>query len=204
MHTHRHFDQWAKRYDRSWTQSLLFGSVQRSVVATLSARLPPSAAVLDIGCGTGRLLERIGKAVPDAVLIGLDPSKGMAEQARHIRPRLRIERGTAEALPHPARCFEAAVTTISFHHWSDKAAALSEVFRILVPGGLFALTDVSSDDLPPWPARLWAMPRLHMDDMPTLVERRRLIEDAGLHVIEERPMLHRRWIRLTLAERPAS
>jgi len=198
----RHFDRWARRYDRSLTQSLLFGPVQQSVVATLASRLPSSAVVLDIGCGTGRLLNQLGAALPSAALVGLDRSAGMAEAARRLRPGLWIERGTAEALPHPDGCFDAIVTTISFHHWSDKVAALAEVFRVLRPGGLFALTDISVDDLPGWPRPLWAMARRQMDDMPALDERDHLINEAGLRVLEVRPTLHRHWITLTLTERP--
>jgi ubiquinone/menaquinone biosynthesis C-methylase UbiE len=181
---------------------VLFGPVQRSVVAALAPRLPPSASVLDIGCGTGRLLDRMGRVLPLSRLVGLDRSTGMAQAARYLRPTLKIERASSEALPHQGDCFDAVVTTISFHHWFDKTAALSEVFRVLRPGGLFALTDISVDDLPGWPGSLWAVARRHMDDMPALDERHRLLEGAGLRVIEVTPTLHRRWIRLSLAERP--
>lgn len=181
----------------------MFGPVQRSVVAALVPRLPPSPTVLDIGCGTGRLLERIGKAAHTSQLVGLDRSAGMVEEAQRLRPHLRLELSTAEALPHPDGCFDAVVTTVSFHHWADKGAAVSEVFRVLRPRGLFALTDMSIDDLPRWPRRLWALPRQGLGDMPPLRERHRLLESAGLRVVEVVPTLHRRWITLTLAERPS-
>jgi ubiquinone/menaquinone biosynthesis C-methylase UbiE len=200
----RHFDRWARRYDRSWTQPLLFDPVQRSVVAVVAPRLPPAAAVLDIGCGTGRLLDRIAGAMPAKRLVGLDRSAGMAEAAQRIRPHLQIERSAAESLPHPDSCFDAVVTTLSFHHWSDKAVAVGEVYRVLRPGGLFALTDVSVDDLPTWPHRLWSIPRRNMNDMPPLDERHRLLEAAGLRIVQVVPALHRRWVRLTVAERPPS
>jgi ubiquinone/menaquinone biosynthesis C-methylase UbiE len=128
----------------------------------------------------------------------------MAEAARRRRPERWIERGSADALPHPDGCFDAVMTTISFHHWSDKMAALAEVFRVLRPGGLFALTDLSVDDLPGWPRPVWALARREMHDMPALAERDRLIERAGLRVLAGYPTLHRRWITLTLAERPAA
>ena len=200
----RHFDRWAARYDRSLTQSLLFGPVQRSVVAAVAPRLPPGARVLDVGCGTGRLLDRLRTVLPGAALFGLDRSSGMTEAARHLRSYLRIERGTAESLPHPDGCFDAVVTTVSFHHWTDKVAAVAEVRRVLRPGGLFALTDPSVDDLPGWPRPLWTIARRNMDDMPALDERDRLLDGAGLRVLETRPTLHGRWITLTLAERPAA
>lgn len=198
----RHFDRWARRYDRSLMQTLLFDPVQRSVVSALVGHLSPSPSVLDIGCGTGRLLDRIKTAVPSAVLVGLDRSMGMVESARRLRPQVAIVRGSAESLPHPDGCFDAVVTTISFHHWSDKERALCEVFRVLRPAGIFALTDVSVDDLPGWPRHLWALARRGMDDMPALEERHRMIEGAGLRVLEVIPTLHRRWVSLTLSRRP--
>jgi ubiquinone/menaquinone biosynthesis C-methylase UbiE len=200
----RHFDRWAARYDRSLAQSLLFGPVQRTVAAVLAARLPVSAALLDVGCGTGRLLDRLGSVQPGWSLFGVDRSTGMASAARRLRPSLRIVQGSAEALPYESRSFDAVVTTLSFHHWSDKPSALAEVFRVLRPGGLLALTDASVDDLPGRPRRLWALARRNMDDMPALRDRDLLLDGAGLRVLEVRQALHGRWVTLTLAERPAA
>jgi ubiquinone/menaquinone biosynthesis C-methylase UbiE len=198
----RHFDRWAKRYDHSWLQPVLFGPVQRSVVAALVHQLPATAAVLDIGCGTGQLLDRFRVALPGATLIGIDRSGGMVAAARRLRPHLNIERAAAEAVPHPDSSFDAVVTTLSFHHWSDRPAALAEVRRALRPGGLFALTDASPDDLPGRPRAVWAAVGRSMADMPDLDERRRLVEGAGLRVLNVIPTLRRRWIKLTVAQRP--
>jgi len=202
-HDDRHFDRWARRYDRSPAQWLLFGPVHRSVVATVSGRIPNGGVVLDIGCGTGRLLERLRTVVPQAALVGLDRSTGMTTAARRLRPRLRVERGTAEALPHRDSRFDAVLTTISFHHWADKPAGLAEVFRVLRPGGVFALTDISIDDLPSWPAPLFAFARRSMDDMPPLAERERMLEAAGFRLLERKASLHGHWITITVAQRPA-
>jgi ubiquinone/menaquinone biosynthesis C-methylase UbiE len=195
----RHFDRWSRRYDRSPTQTLLFQPVQRSVVAALSSRLPHRAAVLDIGCGTGRLLERLDGALPGVTLVGLDRVSGMLAAARHRRAPLLLARGTAEQLPYRDATFDAVLTTVSFHHWSDKRAAIAEVFRVLKPAGLFALTDVSPDDAPGW----LPFVRRSMHDMPSVVERERLITGAGFRIVDGRRTLHGRWIPLTIAERPA-
>ncbi|MBV8347507.1 MAG: class I SAM-dependent methyltransferase [Mycolicibacterium sp.] len=200
----RRFDRWARRYDRSVLQSVLFGPVQRAVVAAVGPGVPAAGAVLDIGCGTGRLLEQFRGALPHATLIGLDRSGGMVEAARRLRPHLAVERGSAEALPYRDRRFDAVVTTVSFHHWSDKPGSLAEVFRVLRPGGLFALTDVSIDDLPSWPGPLWAFARRRMGDMPPLDERERMLQTAGFRVTVRTPTLKRRWITLTAAERPSA
>ena len=203
VHDDRHFDRWSARYDRSLGQPFLFAPVHRSVVAAVAPRLPEGAVVLDIGCGTGQLLERLGSTRPGATLIGVDRSAGMVGAARAARPHLKIEAGTAEALPHPDCSFDAVITTVSFHHWADKPAALAEVRRVLRPGGLFALTDVSVDDLPRRPAAAWERARRHMSDMPPLTERGRLIEAAGLRLLDAQKTLHGRWVTLTLAERSA-
>jgi ubiquinone/menaquinone biosynthesis C-methylase UbiE len=184
-------------------QSVLFGPVQRSVVAAIIPRLPQCGRVLDIGCGTGRLLEQVRGARPQVTLVGLDRSQGMTDVARRLRPDVEIERGAAEALPHRDGVFDAVLTTISFHHWSDKPASIAEVFRVVRPRGVFALTDVSTDDLPSWPPPLWAFARRRMDDMPSVEDRERMLEAAGFCLVERVPTLCRRWITLTIAERPA-
>jgi ubiquinone/menaquinone biosynthesis C-methylase UbiE len=199
----RHFDRWARRYDRSLLQTILFGPVQRSVVDALAPHVPAEGAVLDIGCGTGRLLDLIGRRRPGAALVGVDRSERMAGAAHGARPRLRVERGTAESLPHRDATFDVVVTTVSFHGWSDKPAALREVFRVLRPGGLFALTDVTSDDVPARPQALWGPVRRRLDDQPPIAERERLLRDGGFEVLEERPTFHGRWVPCTLARHPA-
>src|SRR4029077_16696191 len=120
-----------------------------------------------------------------------------------LRPGLRLSRSDAAALPHRDGCFDVVVTTVSFHHWSDRAAALGEVHRVLRPGGVLALADISVDDLPRLPARTRARVAARMTGMLPLRERHRLVEDAGLRVVDERPALLGRWIRITLAQRPA-
>lgn len=198
----RFFDMWSRTYDRSPTQVLLFGPVQRAVSAALAGRVS-SGRLLDIGAGTGRLLELMGRDRPGLALFGVDRSAGMLRSARSARARLDLVRGSAEALPFPEACFDAVTTTLSFHHWSDQSEALREVRRVLRPGGIFALADVSIDDLGRrGPAR--ALAGRLLAHGPSLDERRRLLESAGLQVVEERRALHGRWVPLTMAERVAS
>jgi len=196
-----HFDVWSRTYDRSPMQILLFGPVHRALSAALADRLG-SGRLLDIGTGTGRLLERLGRGRPGLALFGLDRSAGMLGAARRARARLHFVRGAAETLPFADGSFDAVTTTLSFHHWSDQPAALREVHRVLRPGGTFALADVSIDDLPPWGAarvvaRLMPAQGLAVDD------RHRLLRSAGLEVVDVRHTFHRRWIPLTVAERPS-
>ena len=196
----RRFDAWSRSYDRSWAQTLFFNPVQRSLVAAVSG-LASARRVLDIGCGTGRLLDRLATTLPEAVLVGVDRSAGMLGAARRTRPNLHLARGTAEALPYPDATFDLVTSTVSFHHWSDKATALAEVYRVLRPGGLLALADPAPDDLPRWPGLLRAALRRDRHMVP-LEERHRLVDEAGLTVRHVARAFHGLWVPLTLAERP--
>lgn len=180
---------------------LFFGPVQGTVVDVVT-RLATPRQVLDIGCGTGRLLSKVGTAMPGATMAGIDRSAGMLSAARRIRPALLLSRGTAEALPYPDGSFDLVTTTVSFHHWSDKPAALGEVRRVLRPGGLLALADPALDDIPRWLDRI--RPRIHHGgQVLPLEERHRMIEAAGMRVRQVTRTFLGRWVPLTVAERTA-
>jgi len=110
-------------------------------------QLPEAAVVLDIGCGTGRLLNRLAARDPDLRGYGLDLAPVMLQQARRCnqhRPRLIFKQGRSDALPFMADFFDAAFSTISFLHYPDPQAVLGEVYRVLRPGGRFYLVDYTT------------------------------------------------------------
>jgi ubiquinone/menaquinone biosynthesis C-methylase UbiE len=142
------FEAWSHTYDSSALQRLFFDRVHARVVRELRASLRGDLApvVLDAGCGTGRLLVRLRAAFPGASLIGIDAAAGMIEVASR-KPELqgvRLEVATAEALPLEDASCDVVVSTVSFHHWSDQAAGLREVARVLRPGGSLLLVDAWS------------------------------------------------------------
>jgi ubiquinone/menaquinone biosynthesis C-methylase UbiE len=136
------FDEWSKTYERSWMQGVLFDRVHRRLLASLPEPFSPES-ILDIGCGTGRLLRRLGARWPGAQLVGVDLAEGMVAQARAQTPGAAIEVGRAEALPLPDASVDLVTSTVSFHHWTDQARGIREAARVLRPGGLFALADMS-------------------------------------------------------------
>ena len=138
------FDRWAPFYD------CLFPSVfyQATHMRLLEyVELPEQANVLDIGCGTGRLLNRLATKYADLQGTGLDFSAEMLRQARssnHHRPRLIFVQGDVVPLRFADKQFDAVFNTLSFLHYSEPEQVFAEIYRVLRPGGMFYLVDPST------------------------------------------------------------
>jgi len=142
----QHFNRWAPNYDRTPGQ-FFFRWVQSPVAEALVrfAAHDSVGSVVDVGCGTGRLLERLLTLLPAAELAGVDLSEGMIRMARarfQAEPRVRLEVAAANHLPFEDASVDAVTTTLSFHHWDHQAEAMREVTRVLRPGGRLLLADV--------------------------------------------------------------
>jgi ubiquinone/menaquinone biosynthesis C-methylase UbiE len=137
-----HFNAWSETYERSLAQWFFFDQVHRGVLRRIPAGFVP-AGVLDIGCGTGRLLRRIQKRWPSAALAGVDLAEGMVAQARKLTTSATIYQAPAERLPLESDSVDLVTSTTSFHHWSDQAQGVREAVRVLRRGGLFILADMS-------------------------------------------------------------
>ena len=101
---------------------------------------PPlvEGALLDVGCGPGRLTRRIAERRPGIRVTRLDPSADMIRQARRspAPANLAFREGTP-ATAGFVEAFDMAVSVLSFHHWEEPAEELSAVHRALKPGGIF-------------------------------------------------------------------
>lgn len=199
---HEHFEHWAETYDQSRYQRFIFQRVHDGVLKLLAENRWPAGVVLDVGCGTGQLLEKVARANPQATLIGVDPVEQMIETARsHRQPadRFRFEIGSAEHIPVPDAGVDLVLSTISAHHWPDLPAAAREIERVLRPGGHLLLADFA-------PAGLIGRLAFHFsgDRMYNSDERQLAFEQSGLTVLFQRP-LPGRLIRVlvTAAEHPA-
>jgi len=170
------FDRWSKRYERSKWQWLHFDRVHRHAFK-LAERFGEPGALLDVGCGSGRLLRAARARWPKARLVGVDPSEGMIAAGRHLT-RAELHLAGAEAIPLPDGSIDLVVSTIAFHHWADPARGLREISRVLRPGGGFVLIDNIGPD---WLAR-------HLKDRPYLSadERAAVWAASGLRVLHQR------------------
>ena len=105
--------------------------------------------VLDLGCGTGVLTRMIADQLDSGaggVSIGIDAAAKMIRVARKKRQSdtCRFEVAAAEDLPFADETFDATVSSLFFHHvpLDLKEKALSEAFRVLVPGGRLVIADM--------------------------------------------------------------
>jgi SAM-dependent methyltransferase len=89
--------------------------------------------ILDLGCGDGKLTQRIIDA--GAIVTGIDASAEMvaAASARGVN----AQQGSAELLPYPGHAFDAVFSNAALHWVRGQDEMLSEVHRVLRPGGRF-------------------------------------------------------------------
>ncbi|SOJ56040.1 Demethylmenaquinone methyltransferase [Mycobacterium simulans] len=111
------------------------------VIAQLRAH--KSRKIADIACGTGILSDRIERELHPEAIYGVDMSEGMLNQARARSTRVQWIRCPAEQLPFDDGALDAVVTTSAFHFF-HQSEALREFHRVLVPGGLVAVTALST------------------------------------------------------------
>jgi SAM-dependent methyltransferase len=106
--------------------------------------------VLDVGCGTGKQLASNHARFPQATLVGVDRSAGMLRVARSRERAVRWIHGDAQTLPLLSAAFDYATNQFSYPHIADKTRFVSEVFRVLGPGGRFVLTHIDPWAMPEW------------------------------------------------------
>ncbi len=105
-----------------------------------SLAVPPGGRWLDVGCGTGALTESILALADPGEVVGIDPSPAYVAFARErlTDPRARFEVGDAQALQTPSATFDAVVSGLVLNFVAEPERALSEMARVVRPGGVVA------------------------------------------------------------------
>lgn len=109
------------------------------VLAALARELPSRSTVLDVGCGDGHLLGLLNVTSPESNLVGVDLSQGELEVARRTLPsQVLLLRERAQQLSLESGSVDLVVSHMALMLMDDIEAVLSEVHRVLAPGGRFA------------------------------------------------------------------
>jgi ubiquinone/menaquinone biosynthesis C-methylase UbiE len=98
--------------------------------------LGPSAVVVDLAAGTGKLTRQLVRS--SARVIAVEPLPEMLSELISVLPQVEVVIGTAEATGLPDAVADVVAIAQAFH-WFSTPEALSEIARLLVPGGHLAL-----------------------------------------------------------------
>jgi ubiquinone/menaquinone biosynthesis C-methylase UbiE len=164
----------AKLYDVQ-VETLFYGaaapmrrSALRPIAEYLKGRDQRQVALVDVACGTGRLLRQVRLAFPAIQAKGIDLSEAyLGEAERHLRGLRAVDliAGNAEALPLADASQDIATCVFLYHELPPtvRRRVTAEIARVLKPGGLFVFIDsLQMGDRPGWDGLLEAFPeRFH-------------------------------------------
>lgn len=164
----------ARLYDVQ-VETLFYGTANamrraalRPIAEAAAGRDQRKVSLLDVACGTGRLLRDIRLAWPAMTLTGLDLSAAYLDESRNHLRGLRsanLIEANAESIPLPSESQDIAVTVFLYHELPPEVRprVTAEIARVLKPGGHLVFIDsLQMGDKPGWDGLLEAFPvRFH-------------------------------------------
>ena len=152
------FDVIAPKYDR-FTRVFSFGmdvGWKREMMALVSHSITPDARVLDLACGTGDLAFAAGAHATRGEVLGLDASPMMIERARaraageSTSPSVQFAVGDLTMLDVPDASVDVITAGYALRNVPDYERGVSEMARVLKPGGVVATLDFYRPESSPW------------------------------------------------------
>ncbi len=150
LHENRVRDEFTRQAETfSASAAITDAALTQRFIDALGAAVEGS--VLDVACGPGILSAAIAKSARDVVAFDLTPEmlKKAAQRCKEAGlANVSFREGNAAELPFADAAFDAAVTRLSVHHFDRPERVMSEIFRVLRPGGRFVIADVISSEQP--------------------------------------------------------
>jgi len=135
------WDFYEKIYDKLWIQKVSLEPTRKCILKELDKIDMNAKTILDVGCGTGQLLDDMHAKYPSAVLSGVEPSKmaNVAEKKGFTITKSTIEEFQSQDL------YDVVICTHSFPYYSKQEKAFSDLLSFVKPGGLLLIANACNN-----------------------------------------------------------
>jgi ubiquinone/menaquinone biosynthesis C-methylase UbiE len=120
----------------------------KEYAALMAMDLKAGSAVLEVAPGPGYLAIELAK-LGDYHIVGVDISKTFVEiaraNAREAGVVVEFLQGNVSVIPYPNDSFDAVACTAAFKNFKEPVKALTEIYRVLKPGGVVLIVDMNRD-----------------------------------------------------------
>ena len=132
-----HFEKYMKRYPQLY--HCLADIIKKNITDNIK-----KPVILDLGIGPGLLSKEINKVLPEAHIIGVDPSEEMLRLSKK-NAYVETKVGCAENIPMENNSVDVVVCRFNLSYWKDPKKGFSEINRVLKPGGKFVIEALNKD-----------------------------------------------------------
>jgi ubiquinone/menaquinone biosynthesis C-methylase UbiE len=195
-----YYDAFSEGYDRGRDRG--YHKLIDDQAAAIVGRYAAGKQVLEVGCGTGLILQRVAATAASAT--GVDLSPGMLRAAR--ARGLEVLEGSATDLPFPDASFDVAYSFKVLAHIPDWDACMREMVRVVRPGGHIIVDVYNRNSLRFLIKRLWGPRRTSKafdehaistrfwspaEATTHLPEKTRVVSTAGIRITTPHPVVCR-------------
>lgn len=123
-----------------WVETFTEGAddeYERQIIPLVLAELVGAGSVLDLGCGEGQIARRLASA--GSRVVGMDPTRALLEEARGRAAGPTYVQASGSAIPVSSEPFDAVLVSLVLEHTPSLASTVSEIARVLRPGGRLVL-----------------------------------------------------------------
>ena len=132
----------AQQFSNASKQYNTLTDIQLNIACQLAENFSQCCAyetVLDIGTGTGRIVDFLNKRLSSSMIIGIDIAEGMLEEARLLKNKAYWIEADAHRLPFKDNIFDGIISGSTYQWVENLPQAFCEVQRCLIPDGIFMM-----------------------------------------------------------------